>query len=152
MPVKVQPTQFVSHGKAFDNQADAHRHDKLYQAREELEAAQRKFQRLLAENAVTADGHRFEFGVFRDYYHIVRPHMSRPYLRKYDYLCWNWSVREQVDAPEVVEIRDERSDGSSNGGYVPIRELYADEKKARAALIRAQREWLEEQRREIESK
>jgi hypothetical protein len=147
MAVKEQPKQYESHGKTFDTRKEAKRHDELVTAKQALEDAQDKYQRVLAESAVTADGVPFEFGVFHDYYHIVKPWGSMPHVDRLSYVAWGWSVRDS-DLPDQVEIADRRDDGKSR--YVPIKELYADRDKAVAALLVAQREWLEERRREIE--
>lgn len=146
MPVKVQPKQYESHGKTFDTHKEAQRHDELVAARVALEDAQRKYQRVLAESAVTADGVPFEFGVFHDYYYVAKPWGSLPYVRSFCYLAGAWSVRDS-DTPDVVEIAEDR-DGKRE--YTPITELYADKEKAVAALLVAQGEWLEDQRRQID--
>jgi hypothetical protein len=149
MAVTTKPKTYESHGREFATLQAAERHDALYVAREKLEDAQRAFQSALAEDAVTADGHAFEFGVFRDYYRIVVPYWSMPHIEKTSYLCWSWAVRETVDAREVVEIREERGGGKTTD-WVPIRELYADPKKALAALDAARRKWLADVGRQIE--
>jgi hypothetical protein len=151
MSVKEQPTQYVSHGKAFDNRAEAERHSELVKAREALETAQRNFQRLLAESATTADGFPFEFGVFSDYHRLVKPCNARPYLRALTYMCWSWTVRDPVDRPGMVEIREEEALDGRPSVWVPIRELYRDRKAAEAALLAARREWINEETRGLEA-
>jgi hypothetical protein len=151
MSVKKQPTQYVSHGKAFDNRAEAERHSDLVAAREHLESAQRNFQQLLAESAKTADGFPFEFGVFSDYHCLVKPCNARPYLRTLIYMCWSWTVRDPVDRPGMVEIREEGALDGRPSVWVPIRELYRNRKAAEAALLAARREWIADETRRLEA-
>lgn len=150
MAITQKPIRFVSHGVEFDSREAAYRHDSLVNAREELEGAQRTFQRLLAESAITADGHQFEFGLFVDYYHVVKPYSSMPRLRKFTYLCLSWTVRESIEKPDVIEIYDDHDQKDVRPHFVPIPELYRTQEAADKALRVAQREWLEEQRQMIE--
>ena len=149
MPVKEVPIAYESHGQTFPTREAAERHSALIEAREQLESAQRKFQRLLAENAVTADGKPFHFGMYCDYWQVFQPWNSLPYLRKFCFICDNWRVRGDIDRPDVVEICG-KSDRGNEMIWVPITELFCSQEKAEAELLAARRKWLAEKAAEIE--
>ena len=145
MSVTRKPEYYVSHGKEFAAKAAAEHHSKLVMAREELEDAQKRFQRLLGESAITADERPFEFGLFHDYYQVFSPYDSLPYLRKFQYFCNAWAVREQIDKPDVVEIQDQYGKGADQKNiWAPITELYHSFDAANVELRNRQRSWLAE--------
>jgi len=149
MPIKTVPAKFESHGKEFDTMGEAQRHSAICDARDELEEAQRKFERVLAEGCKTADGHPFRFGVFADYWSVFAPHRSMPHLVHTEYFCNAWRVREHP-VNGALEICHEPSDSEKRGRWIEIRYLYAKEANANAALLAAQREWIADRHREIE--
>lgn len=150
MAVRQVPTKYSAHGRDFDTKEEAERYDALRSTLDALDIAVRKAQRALGESCTTADGQRFEFGVWGDYWHIVRPMNSKPYLAKTSYIMSAYAVR---DNDGVIEIREEPStdERRSFPRFIPIKSLYADERAARKALVSAQREWLVEITADIEA-
>lgn len=146
MSVKTTPVQYESNGRKFKTETEAKRFDAICTAREELECAQRKFQRVLAESAKTADGEPFRFGVFCDYWHVFKPWNTMPRLEKFCYMCLSWSVKEDG---ETIQIREDENADPHKRRYIDIAELYASETVGRKALIVAQEEWLEERMEDI---
>lgn len=151
MAVKESPRTFTAHGRDFPSKAAAERFDKLEAARQDLEAAEHKYEQLLAENAITADGEAFKFGVFADYWRITNPIYSMPQIVKLEYMCRDWRVRdrERADGKHEIEIRH-YSWKEKDQPFVPISELYADRDKAEAAHFAAQRAWLAERSAEVD--
>lgn len=146
MPVETVPQKFKSNGREFSTPADADRYEKMCDARQKLEDAQRVFQQVLAENCKTADGFQFEFGILRDYQYVMIPYGSIPYLKRVNFSCWSWRVREDG---ETVEIRED--DGKPDDRYVSINRLFASEIKADAALLAARRKWMSERQAEVDA-
>lgn len=148
MSVTAVPQKFKSHGREFATVEEAHRFDRLWLARENLETAQRAFQRSLGESAKTADGQLFDFDGYHCYWHVFKPFGSIPRIEQFTYTCWSWSVKEDG---ETVQIKVESSDGKESWQtrYIDIAELYSSEAAATAMLIAAQEEWLKERAAEI---
>jgi hypothetical protein len=132
MGVQVQKQTYKSHGREFDSKAQAAKFDKLMEAKEQYEDAQRAYQRQMAEASKTADGELFEFGVFHDYY-AIRGHAWLPYIHSAAFLCWNWAVR---DEDGVVSISDEAK-GDDKRQWYRIDELYSGKRNAEKALAEA---------------
>ena len=103
-------------------------------------------QRLLAASALTADGQPLEFGRSRDYWYVTPSFIGMPRLGKMYF--WPSGLRVDMDyAGGALTLREychERKEYVSR----KICELYADERKAKEALLAAceQRiaEWNEE--------
>lgn len=69
-------------GKQHATASDAERHDAMMKAINNLRKAQKCANQAIAESHKTKDGYPFEFGCLRDYWSVVMPDASRPYLRK----------------------------------------------------------------------
>ena len=145
MAIKQEIKFKSSDGKQFDNEAEATKHDALILAREEYKTALRKLNSLIAETTRTADGRLFEFGIWGTYYYVTPGFFSMPALAEVPYLGWNWDLNEYNDSVEIV-LR-EGNDNRLN--HFKINDLYRDKRKALAALVDAQREWLREREAQI---
>lgn len=134
-----------SDGQTFDDETEAKKHDALILAREEYEGALRKLNQCIAETTRTADGHLFEFGLWRTYYYVTPGYFSMPVLAEVPYLGWNWDLNEHDDSVEIV-----LHEGNDNRRReFKVNSLYVDKRTALAALIGAQQAWLKERQEQI---
>jgi len=148
MKTKKSKTTYEVHGREFQDQAAAERFEILLNAKEIFEDARKNLGRLLAESFTTADGEPFRFQHWF-YYHVFTPHNAMPRLFEVSFTYWGWDFEafyegDQTDLVLYTAKDPWGNDCDRRHGY-PIRELYADKKKAEAALRVAQREWLEEE-------
>lgn len=141
-----EETKFKSSdGREFDNAVEAQRHDDLIVARREFEHALQKMNDLIVKTTRTADGHLCELGIFRDYWYVSPGYQGVPDIRKVPYLGWNWHLNYHND--EVVIVH--RESGRERTDEYVIKDLYRSKKRALAALVDAQMEWLKERESEI---
>lgn len=152
--VKSKTTYHAKDGREFTDQTAALHYEELLDAKEAYEEAKRNFGKLLAETCNTADGEPFRVGLFSDYWYVTHGYFAMPNLLKVDFWGRNWTLEEnrQDEATTVVLIGNLADDGSKmdRGRAFRIDELYAKESNAKAALLVAQRSWLEEKLREVQ--
>lgn len=146
MAVK-QETKFKSSdGREFESEVEAQRHDELIIAREEYNRALARMNQLIVKTTHTADGYLCELGIFRDYWYVTPGWHGVPDIRKVPYLGWNWHLNYHND--EVVIVH--RESGRDRTDEYAINTLYREKKNALAALVEAQKAWLQERQQEIE--
>lgn len=140
MSIKELPKTFrTSDGQTFEDEGAAKRHEELITTRDDFERAQRRFGKLLAETQLTADGNKFEFGLFRTYYYIERHQWGVPSLSEVPYLGSDWGF----DDSDGFIIRYRRG----NEGRViefKISEMYEDRRAADKELLKVQEEFIAE--------
>lgn len=140
MAVKQEVKFKSSDGRAFNNEAEAKKHDALILARQEYKAALRKLNQCVAETTRTADGHLFEFGLWKTYYYVTPGFFSMPALAEVPYLGWNWELNEYNDSVEIIL----REGNDNRVREFKINDLYLEKRKALTALVDAQKAWLKE--------
>lgn len=146
MAIKPVPAKFkTSDGREFEDEVEAQRHDALINARAEYRTALHKLNRCIAETTRTADGYLFEFGLWTTYHYVTPGYNSMPQLNEVPYLGWNWELNERDDTVEIVTERDT----DNRRVTYQVNDLYRDKKKALAAMIEAQKTWLQEREAEI---
>lgn len=145
MAIKQEIKFKSSDGKAFDNEAEASKHDALILARDEYKTALHKLNNIVAETTRTADGQLFEFGLWETYYYVTPGFFSMPALAEVPYLGWNWDLNEYDDAVEIVV----RQGNDNKQREFKINDLYRDKRKALRALVDAQMEWLREREAQV---
>jgi hypothetical protein len=131
--MKTLPQTFrTTDGKDFQDKDAAERHETLIEAKEAYVQARRLFGKLLAETQLTADGRRFEFGVFHTYYYIEPGFWGMPGLSEVPYLGWHWDFDDSDGF--VIRYRDEKQNRDRE---FKIAELYSDRRIADKALLKA---------------
>jgi hypothetical protein len=129
----------------------ANRHNRLLKAKREFDAAAEKIQDILREGAMTADG-----------VPVSELGMCRRVWRLHPNYCGLPALREFYASPHRMDVDISHSDGviriseydygtehmgrrdSQGWVYYPVHQLYADEKKAKEAYIKAVEERLAE--------
>jgi hypothetical protein len=145
------PSKFkASDGREFDTKKEAERHEAVITAVKEYEDAKHRLGRCLAEREKTADGQPFDFAHWGDYFYVTPGYGGMPGLSRVSFYVWTCTF--DVDGLERVTIRQHRQVGPPYQDRVEeyrIRDLYADERAARRALLKAQGEWLTERAKEV---
>ena len=137
-----------SHGKQHKTKKDAEFMDSMYSAADGLEVARKKIHKLLAGKAVTADGVPLTELSSGDYYRVVERWGSRPWFAR----VWVWPHDAYLDVEDkqLVLVVEEYRDAKRETMRIPMNEIYASEKKAKAAWFAAWERWLDEERQELE--
>ncbi len=153
MGITSKPQVFeTSDGEEFTDEADAKYHEELITAASAFQDAARRLNRAMALTCKTADGVAFDVRSFQDYWLVTRYHGGGPAICRvafgYDtkFELEHWDGVRNSDAAIVVLLERPASSGGLQRVKYRIRELYHDEKNARAQLLVALNEYIEEQR------
>jgi hypothetical protein len=149
MAVSETPVTYrTSDGREFDQKADAERHDALVEARRAYQDAREVFGRLLSAAQLTADGERFDYTRWREYYWITPGWNGRPELEAVSFgYGTTFGFDYHSDRPEITV---QRGGATRDTRTYQVSELYSSQAKAEAALLVAAEKWLEEQKAAIE--
>lgn len=141
--------------KADDNsdhpsEEAAERWNLLLSAQQDFNQAAKLISYRLAETATTADGELFQWGVVRNYWYLDPGYWQRlPRLHRVDF--YHYSCRVEVDQSEqqVVIYSHAGYDACEKFQKFKVCELYAHEKNAKAAHLKACQERLKELTEEV---
>ncbi len=153
MAVKKKPVTFeTSDGEEFDSKEKAETHESVKAAEMQLVEARRALLSALAENALTADGHEFDFS---HTYHFIREMFSWPDVvqirlyRTYDNR-FGVETRDGEDRLIVIDEVTNDRDGTVRFIHYPVCELYWSERKAKEALLKAHENRIAEKQEDAE--
>lgn len=154
MGITSKPQMFeTSDGEEFVDEADAKYHEELLSATSAFHDAARRLNLAMALTCKTADGAAFDVRSFCDYWFVSRYHGGGPAIGRvsfgYDtkFELEHWDGVRNSDAAIVVLFERPTSSGGLLRVKYRIRELYHDEKNAKAALLVALKEYIEERRK-----
>lgn len=149
MPVIETPVTYrTSDKREFLDKADADRHELLIEARTAYQNAREVFGRLLSDQQLTADGERFDYERWRDYYWITPGWNGRPELEAVSFgYGTQFDFEDHTDAPEITL---KRGAAKNDTRTYRISDLYSSQTKAEAALLIAAETWLAEQREAVD--
>ena len=135
MAVKKNPVTFTaSDGKEFSDEESAKKHDAFVTALREWEQAGKRLNAAGAQRFKTADGEHLKIGRWGDYWHI---NPFAPFGPELTRVSFSYGTNFQMDWDgDAVEIVSGHGKDERRATY-RISELYADEKKARVALMEA---------------
>lgn len=134
---QIQQSFRTSDSEEFKTQDDAEKHEAVLTAKENFETAAREYGEAMLDEAVTADGERFELSSMCDYYHINTNYFGMPNIRQVSFYLWNchYDLRDGLTISQQLENKYHS---------FAVKELYRHEKNAKRALIKAQRERIQE--------
>lgn len=136
----------TSDGLEFLKEKDATAHQKVLDAERDFKDACRTYGEALLSEAKTADGETVELSLMRDYWYVHPGFVNQmPRLVSVSFYRWNCNYEDR-NGLTIWVTDDER-----RIYHYPVRELYADELKAKAALKAARYKAIEEFTRETES-
>lgn len=134
---KQETTYKSADGKKFKTANEADRHDAILLAKDEYDTSRRKLAIALLANERTADGQPIDIAN-RTLYCVVNKHYS-PMIQecKFYWNAWDWGI----DDDDRVQLHFRMTDRDKERWVtVKIDDLYADQDKARMAVIEARRE------------
>lgn len=132
---QAQTVYTTKDGRRYSDSAMAERHERLAEARDKYESAQREYTRALLETQVTADGKPFRFGALTDYYYVHPNHNGGlPFLKMVTFSVWDTKL-DEVDELNVIT----KGDGGNSVTY-RISDLYTSWREAEIALLHKQME------------
>jgi hypothetical protein len=152
--IKEVPSCFqTSDGGEFPDRNEAAQHQEFLDTVSAYEEARKRLSLVVAQSQRTADGEIFEFGVFRDYLRIVPGWSGRPTLATVHFNYHAWAERDldhKGRGGERVQIVV-YSENKRTLEHYPIDELYAGQKAANRALLKAVEEWMKDQTEALEN-
>ena len=138
-------------GKVFETEQEAVAHEKECKAIDKFNQAYEELKQLMVKDCQTADGHSFEFGLFREYYYVTNG--NRPWLLKIDFSGYDFYIEKEEGELEIGT--SSYQDGKYQYRFYKISELYYNEKEAIKELIKRKKEcigWLEDEIKEKEKR
>lgn len=134
---KQETTYKAVDGKKFKTAAEADRHDAILAAKDKYDTARRELANLLLANERTADGQAVDIAK-RTLYCVMNKHYA-PMVQecKFYWNAWDWGIGDD----DRVQLHFRMTDRDKERWVtVKFDDLYADQDKARMAVIEARRE------------
>lgn len=136
-----KPELFVAEdGKEFESEEEADRHNLLIAADRAFQSARKQYDRVLAESQMTADGEPFRAVAAADYWY-VKDVFCWPELHCVSFYLSNFALNEHGQI-ELLEYHGRNHDLSVR--HFRIADLYARDRNAKRALLKARTERLAE--------
>lgn len=137
----LQPMFETTDGQKFVDEKEANAHQELLEATSEFARAQERFELATINERRTVDGELVELGRWQDYYIVRQRHRQEPYIQKVK--IWRdtrWRLDYLTNYSELEVVVFDR-DGKVETSF-DVKDLYAKEENARAALIEAMEKYI----------
>lgn len=133
----------TSDGEVFDKKQDAEEHEAIVKAKQAFDDAREKLKRAVAVKYRTADGEKFEFAMFGDYFYIGNEYWGEPHIERVSFYIWRTTVAIEGE-PSLYIVDDEGKQKEYE-----LSKLYMHEKNAKKVLLEIKRDRLKQIQEEI---
>jgi len=140
MAKQTKPEWVAADGTKWLSEEEAERHDRLIEASRQYEHARKEYERRLWETQRTADGQLFELSGWHRYW-VIRSSWDLPDVFPVSLYAHDCHLDEK-DVLSLTEYKNEH--GQLHVTTYRINEIYADERRAKEALLIAQKSRLAE--------